>query len=483
MDLSKFSVNKLRTELWTCHILSEQRRLFKACEWAEDVVWALPEDGEEKLISRLEKELNDGTVINPKYEHAKACFDLHEYDRAAYLVKDQMKDDKSRFLHFFSKYKAAEKKRIDIMNEPTINIPRKAQNKFNELRDSLERSMDSRAPDGWLLYVHALVLHKFGVKKTAIKQLERAINMTPINWSAWYTLTILIDDKDVLHSLELPNHLFKVFFYKLIRQHLDMSDEEPWILVGQKETKTFIEKYFKNSLFIKTLAAKSLGYQSYKYEEALETFAQIRQEDPCRIDGMEVYSNLLYVRKMRKEVATLAYEIEKVDPMTSEANCCIANSYSAREQHLKAIQYFTRALRINPDSSNTWTLIGHEYLEVKSIDKALQAYRFAIAINKRDCRAWLGLGNTYETIMSSPNVTTPNYELCLYYYSQVGKYRPKDQIMFIAMGGIYEKLNDLKMAIICYKQAGREGLIKLSRLYESNDMRQEAAELSANLSM
>lgn len=467
MEVYKLSVNKLRTELWSCHILSEQRCLRKACEWAEDLLFALPEEGEEKLLSKLEKDLNDISAdLNPQYEHAKACFELHEYDRAAHLIRDQLDDDKSRFLHYFSMYKAAEKKRIDLLNEVSVNLPKKAILKFNELRDSLERSMDKREPDGWLLYVYGLVLHKFKLNKNAIEVLERAINLTPINWSAWYVLTSIIDCKKQLHSLDLPNHLFKVFFYHMMRLELDIPDNEPLYSIGSKETKFFVEKYFKTSLFIKTLTAKSLGYQSSKYNEAMEIFSQIRQEDPYRVDAMEVYSNLLYVGKMRKELAKLAYEIERVDPFTSEANSCIANSFSAREQHTKAIVYFTRALRLNPDHLNSWTLIGHEYLEMKSIEKALQAYRFAISINKRDCRAWLGLGNTVETNQSSPNITTPNYEPCLYYYSQVGKYRPKDHIMFMAMGSIYEKMGNLKEAIACVRRAGPEGLQRLANLYE-----------------
>ena len=483
MDLNKLSVHKIRTELWTCHILSEQRCLRKACEWTEDLLFALPEEGEEKLLSKLEKDLNDPAAdFNPQFEHAKMCFELQEYDRAAHILRNQLHDDKTRFLHYFAKYKGAEKKRFDLMNEVNITIPKKSMLKFNELRDSLERSMDRRRPDGWLLYVYGLVLYKFKLYQLATDVLVKAINLTPNNWSAWYMLSLLIDSREQLHSLDLPAHLFKVFFYHMMRLDLDMSSSEPWVLLGCKDTKNFLDKYFKNSLFIKTLAAKSLGNQSLRYEEAMDIFGQIRNEDPYRVDAMEIYSNLLYVKRLQKELSKLAYEIEKVDPFTSEANSCIANSFSAREQHTKAIVYFTRSLRINPDLSNSWTLIGHEHLETKSMEKASQAYLYAISINKRDCRAWLGLGNTWETSQGSPSVTSPNYEPCLYYYSQVGKYRPKDQIMFIAMGSIYEKMGDLKQAIACFKRAGQDGLFRLAKLYESNDMREEAAELSMYLS-
>lgn len=468
MDLSKFSINKLRTELWTCNILSEQRCLRKACEWTEDLLAALPEEGEEKLLSKLEDDLNDkNDEFNPHYEHARACFEMQEYDRAAYLARDQIDDDKIRFLHYFSMYKAAEKKRIDLMNEASVTIPKKAMLKFNELRDSLERSMDKREPDGWLLYVYGLVLHKFKLQKCAVEVLERAINLSPINWSAWYILATLIDSKEKLHNLNLPNYLFKVFFYHMMRLDLDMNNNEPWVMVGYRETKNFLDKYFKNSLLIKTLAAKSLAYQSHKYQEAMDIFEQIRTEDPYRVDSMENFSNLLFVKKHKKELAKLAYDIERVDPFTPEANSCIANSFSAREQHTKAIIYFTRALRLNPDHLNSWTLIGHEYLEMKSFEKALQAYRYAISINKRDCRAWLGLGNTYEVIMSGPNVTHPNYQHCLYYYSQVGKYRPTDPIMFQAMASIFEKMELMPEARYCLKQAGSEGASRLAKLDES----------------
>lgn len=470
MDLNKLSVNKLRTELWTCHILCEQRCLRKACELAEDLLYSLPEEGEEKLLSKLENDLNDITdVFNPRYEHAKACFQMHEYDRAAHLIRNYGDDDKSRFLHYFSMYKAAEKKRIDLMNEVSVNIPKKAFLKFNELRDSIERSMERREPDGWLLYVYGLVLVKFKLHKKAIDVIEKAINSTPINLSAWYILTQLVDSKKQLYSLNLPKHLFKVFFYYIMRLNLynepenyernkkqqSSSSRSTNETNSDKETRNFLDKYFKNSLFVSTLRARFQSYQSHQ-SEASHVFAQIRSEDPYRVDSMDVYSNSLYVLTRRKQLAKLAYDMERIDPFTPEANTCIANSFAARDQHNKAIVYFTRALRLNPDHPNLWALIGHEYLELKSIDKAIQAYRYAISINKRDCRAWLGLGNTYETIMSSPNVTHPNYEPCLYYYSQVGKYRPTDFHMYQALEGIFAKMGLNFQASACMKLYTKE---------------------------
>lgn len=454
--------DKLREEIWRCHVHAEQRCLRKACEWAEDMALALPETNEEKIMLEINHKIESSFPFDAQYEHAKACFELQEYDRAAHILRDPGMDDRRRFLQYFSMYKAAEKKRIDLMNEVSVNIPKKAMLKFNELRDSLERSMAKQQADGYLLYVYGLVLHKFRVKKKSIEVLAEAIERNPSNWSAWFMLATIIDDEKQLHDLQLPNHLFKVFFYYMISLELDLRNLS-FANIDYKELEAYVKKHFKNSFFIKTLIAKSLSHTGER-NMAINIFIKFQDDDPYRVDAMDIYSNALYVEKEKRLLARLAFVLGRVDSISAEANCCIANSYSAREQHTKAIVYFTRALRINPDHVNAWTLIGHEYLEVKSIDKALQAYRNAIFINKRDHRAWLGLGNTFETIMT--NVQNPNYEPCLYYYSQVAKYKPNDQNMFLGMGSIYEKIGEFKEAILCMKRAGKEGESRLEKLYD-----------------
>lgn len=473
MDLNKYSINKIRTELWTACILSEQRCLRKACEFVEDLLFSLPEDGEEKLLTKLEKDLNDiNSNFCPELEYAKSCFELHEYDRAAHISRNHQDDDQTRFLHYFSRYKAAEKKRIDLMSDVSLNLPKKALIKFNELRDSLERSIDRVPPDGWLLYVYALVLFKLKLQKWAVTVLVDSINASPQNWSAWHLLSTLIDKDDQLNALSLPNHIFKVFFYTQMRQKLDMGIDEPWTMLSKKDTLNILDKHFKDSHFMKTQNARSYGYSTGKYKAAMELFNVIRKDDPYRVDSMDLYSNLLYVRKYVEGLSKLAYEVEQIDPFTTEANLSIANSFSAREQHGKAVIYFNRALRLNPDHLDSWTLIGHEYLEMKNYEKALQAYRFAISINKRDCRAWLGLGNTSETKANAPNSNIRNLQECIYYYSQVGKYRPNDSIMYMALGTVFEKMGSIKEAMICKKRGGPDvDRFNASRLNDSDSMR------------
>lgn len=66
----------------------------------------------------------------------------------------------------------------------------------------------------------------------------------------------------------------------------------------------------------------------------------------------------------------------------------LGNFYSIRNDHARAIQYFTRALRMNPDYPAAWILLGHEFVEGKNHAAAINAYREAlgeivISISKR----------------------------------------------------------------------------------------------------
>ena len=59
-------------------------------------------------------------------------------------------------------------------------------------------------------------------------------------------------------------------------------------------------------------------------------------------------------------------------------NFFLGNFYSIRNDHARAIQYFTRALRMNPDYPAAWILLGHEFVEGKNHAAAINAYREAL---------------------------------------------------------------------------------------------------------
>ena len=66
------------------------------------------------------------------------------------------------------------------------------------------------------------------------------------------------------------------------------------------------------------------------------------------LDNLDTYSNLLYVKEQRVELAHLAHKTNMIDKYRTETCCVIGNYYSLRSQHEKAVVYFQRALKLNP---------------------------------------------------------------------------------------------------------------------------------------
>lgn len=199
-------------------------------------------------------------------------------------------------------------------------------------------------------------------------------------------------------------------------------------------------------------------------ERALEIFEDLQRQDPYRLDNLDMYSNVLFIKDMRVEMAQLAHKVVEINKYRPESCCVIGNYFSIRSDHQKAILYFQRALKLNPKYLFAWTLMGHEFMETKNTNGAIQSYRKAIEVNRRDFRAWYGLGQAYEILKM------PIYSL--YYYKMSHQLRPNDSRMLVALGETYEKLDRSEYALKCYQKACNVGdiegyaLLKLGYLYE-----------------
>lgn len=77
-------------------------------------------------------------------------------------------------------------------------------------------------------------------------------------------------------------------------------------------------------------------------------------KDPYRLDNLDIYSNLLFVREQKTEMANLAHKAVEINKYRPETCCIIGNYYSIRREHQKAILQFQRALRLNPAYLTAW---------------------------------------------------------------------------------------------------------------------------------
>ncbi|XP_025199334.1 cell division cycle protein 23 homolog [Melanaphis sacchari] len=401
------------------------------------------------------------------YLFARACYNAKEYQRASFWLKDCCSKI-PLFLKMYSDYLAADSHIKNIGSEATPSMFREYRDLLDYLSQQLESIRQKKKGDGYLTYLLGVVYVKLEQYEAAVNMLVESINEVPLNWHAWMQLGDLIVDRVKLSKLELPNHWMKNFFY--CQKYLDLQLNEQ--MLGM--TQYLFNCGFSDSIFLQSKVA--VCYHNKRYIEiAVQKFQELIEIEPCRLENMDTYSNLLYVQHQRVELAYLAQRAVKIDKYRVETCCILGNYYSLHGEHQKAMRYFHRALKLNPLYLAAWTLLGQEYMELKNSNDAIQSYSKALEINKYEYRAWYGLGQTYEILGM--------FKHSLYFFKQAQLLRPFDSRMIIAVGNVYEKLGNIDMAFQSYLK-GRAmgddeklGLIYLAKLYVLINRPNDAAKM------
>lgn len=355
---------------------------------------------------------------------------------------------------------------------------------LSELMSVLNENYNHKKMDGFEMYLYAIILKKLDLTQLAVTVFLECVHLVPYLWGAWLELAPLIEDVDQLRGLALPKHWIKPFFvgkWRIIQcellNNINVSGHALIeIFVNESGISLFEEIQqagFQKCLY--TTSQIAIAYHNKRdVDKAIEIFQQVLAADPYRLENLDMYSNLLFVREQKTEMAHLAHKAVEINKYRPETCCVIGNYYSIRGEHQKAILYFQRALKLNPKYLSAWTLMGHEYMELKNTNAAIQSYRQAVEVNRRDFRAWYGLGQAYEIIKM------PFYGL--YYYKTATQLRPYDSRMLVALGETYEKLTKNSNALKCYQKACNVGdiegfaMLKLGNLYEKMNDRDNAAQ-------
>ena len=403
---------------------------------------------------------------------AKAYFDSNEFLRAAHVLRGA-RHHQGRFLRWYSLFLAGEKRKDERMLEEGGNgsaaVPTGKPRAINEQLTVLLSELDGEAKanrlDGFGHYVYGLTLRELQRPQEASSAFLRAACLCPCFWSAWTELAASLPDLDALNALELPNHWMVAFF----RAHAALEAQQNVQAIAQYEE---LLAAFPSSPYLQCQLAHA-KYNLREFDEAQLGFEALLKRDPYRLDQVDTYSNILYVKESKRALSSLAHACVAIDKYRPETCCVIGNYYSLKAEHEKAVLYFRRALKLNRHFLSAWTLMGHEYVELKNTAAAVDAYRHAVDINPKDYRAWYGLGQTYEILTM--------YFYALFYYRKATALRPYDARMWCAMAGCYKLLNRKPDAIKCYQRAesnhDREGIAytELARLFrDEGDMSQAA---------
>lgn len=371
-------------------------------------------------------------------------FCLQEYLNAAQVLEPFVPlpstSSKSCFVQLYAMYLSREKQRFEKKAAPAGLAAWASSSEYLEhIEQTILGLPDTHKTDGFLYYLLGLVRLDLRKVLEAQNALLTSVNLYPCNWSAWKALQSTCSDFQQASELSLPHHFVANYFRASIFTEYQMGSE------ALDALRSVAEMFPTGDALV--FGAAAAHNALHNYEEAQELFEDLLERDPYRIDGMDVYSNILYVKEDVVGLATLARRCTEQDPYRPETCCVVGNYYSLRGQHEKAVIYFRRALRLDPSYLSAWTLMGHEFVELKNPPAAIEAYQKAVTANPRDYRAWYGLGQTYEL------VNMPFY--ALHYYKKASELRPDDARMWNALGHCYAStaLEDYDLAIQCYKLA------------------------------
>ena len=401
------------------------------------------EERKEERSTMMNVPVSSKSMENDRINFGKTLLDAKEFDRAVYILSE-CSSQKALFLRNYAKYLSAQKAREEMEHDVLGPIYRFEQvhPKIKEIEKDYKNVFDSNELDGFNCYLYGLACKLLGLSQRALVAFIRSIDLYPWNWSVWLEVAYSPSSSQgfyqLLNNMARSHHVMAVCF--IAHSMIDLEMVEEAIELYEKVLYTL----FPNSAYLKT----QMGIAKYnlrEMEEAEEFFENVAVNDPYRLESMDYYSNVLYVRQNRVKLSILAQTATKVDKYRPETCCIVGNYYSLRGDHEKAIVYFKRALRLNRGYIPAWTLMGHEYIELKNTFAAIEVYNRALELNSKDYRAWYGLGQAYE-VMRMPVLSN-------YYYRQACQLHPNDGRLWCSLGSSYESSLKYDYAIRCYRRA------------------------------
>ncbi len=287
---------------------------------------------------------------------AKAFFDLREYRRALWVLRApgataMAAADSSgmsvligvdpgtgvsdsspliTFLRMYLVFLLGEKRKEEEMAEKSD--PLLKAKVINRELSGLALALDAycsagraseQGADPFCLYLQGIVHRELTNTEQAIVSLVESLNTYPCNWSAWQALAGLVTTKDQLMSLALRPHWITRFFFIETMLELPQSDVESDDVFSLIRSLT--EDFPASSNLLAQTA--TAHYNARDYDQAQRTFEELREVDPYRLDGMDMYSNVLFVKNQKSALSFLAHAAVAVDKYRPQTCCIIGNYY------------------------------------------------------------------------------------------------------------------------------------------------------------
>lgn len=180
-------------------------------------------------------------------------------------------------------------------------------------------------------------------------------------------------------------------------------------------------------------------FEVVEYSQAQQAFEAARHVDRFRLEGMEVFSTVLWHTKKEVELSHLAQELVAIDRLAPQAWCVLGNFFSLQKEHDTALQFFERALQLDPSFTYAYTLCGHEYFANEDFDKSMTCYRNAVRADGRHYNAMYGIGQIY--------FQQEKYDMALKHFELASSINPRSSVLHCYQGITLHKMAKFEAAI------------------------------------
>uniref|UniRef100_A0ACD5UHV9 Uncharacterized protein n=1 Tax=Avena sativa TaxID=4498 RepID=A0ACD5UHV9_AVESA len=178
-------------------------------------------------------------------------------------------------------------------------------------------------------------------------------------------------------------------------------------------------------------------FELVDYLEAAHFFELAHRLSPCTLEGMDIYSTVLYHLNEEMRISYLAQELISVDRLSPQAWCAVGNCFALRKDHETALKNFQRAVQIDPRVAYAHTLCGHEYSSLEDYENSVKFYRCALQVDERHYNAWYGLGVVY--------LRQEKFEFAEHHFRRAFQINPRSSVLMCYLG---MALHALKVDII-----------------------------------
>ncbi|XP_052194703.1 cell division cycle protein 27 homolog B [Diospyros lotus] len=186
-------------------------------------------------------------------------------------------------------------------------------------------------------------------------------------------------------------------------------------------------------------------FELVDYLEADRAFSLARLVSPYSLEGMDIYSTVLYHLKEDMKLSYLAQELISTDRLAPQSWCAMGNCYSLQKDHETALKNFQRAVQLNSRFTYAHTLCGHEYVALEDFENGIKSYQSALRIDARHYNAWYGVGMIY--------LRQEKFEFSKHHFRMAFQINPRSSVIMSYLGTAFHALKKSNEALEVMEKA------------------------------